>query len=658
MGVKLAMRRYAPGNSTPVVTDYAGSFVYENGQPLFFGSPEGRVVKNGNNFEYQYAIADHQGNTRVVFTSAVPSVETPMTDFESDPGDLENYPSGGSVSALPLFNRTPGGTHSELLNGGYSSQIGVAKSFKVYPGDKVKIQAYAKYEDVAGPGNGQAFATALLQAFSLPAPAAGETGTPSSALDTWGGLVSDGIQDDDAAPQAFVNIVVFDKNFDFLDATWTQIDVSAKQVGTSPDVPHDELAREYNIDEEGYVFMYVSNNSPVNVYFDDVTFTYTPTNIIQYNEYYPFGLQTSNSWTRDNNRNDYLYNAGSELNAASGWYETFFRGYDPALGRFLQVDPLATKFASQTPYNYAVNNPVMLNDPSGGDALPDGTPDWVEYRMEMINRYMKGGGGVIEAMRRKSHQRWKDHEKRSEGVSISPEYFRVIANTFNSQGKLFIGQNSWSYIYLDVGAKVQIDQDGDPIEGTEFGANIFHFDEIDLAIGRSLGAQQGNMTDCTNSNWALEVAGGVFGAMEGFTASQGHWLGKNGKYYPERWGGNQYTGSRAGAFKAANTYKLAGRATIFISAGIGVYSTIEGYQADGGQFGYNAQMAAVSSAGSIAGGIAGAKGGALVGAAIGAWFGGIGAVPGAVIGGIIGGIGGSLAGGYAGETAVNYYHGR
>ncbi len=166
------------------------------------------------------------------------------------------------------------------------------------------------------------------------------------------------------------------------------------------------------------------------------------------------------------------------------------------------------------------------------------------------------------------------------------------------------------------------------------------------------------MTDFTNSNWALEVAGGVFGAMEGFTASQGHWLGKNGKYYPERWGGNQYAGSSTGAFKAANTYKLAGRATIFISAGIGVYSTIEGYQSDGGQFGYNAQMAAVSSAGSIAGGIAGAKGGALVGAAIGAWFGGIGAVPGAVIGGIIGGIGGSLAGGYAGETAVNYYHGR
>ncbi|WP_254166293.1 hypothetical protein [Chryseosolibacter histidini] len=56
------------------------------------------------------------------------------------------------------------------------------------------------------------------------------------------------------------------------------------------------------------------------MYFDDVTITHTPTNIIQYNEYYPFGLQVATSWTRENNKNDYLYNEGSELNATSGWY--------------------------------------------------------------------------------------------------------------------------------------------------------------------------------------------------------------------------------------------------------------------------------------------------------------------------------------------------
>jgi hypothetical protein len=166
------------------------------------------------------------------------------------------------------------------------------------------------------------------------------------------------------------------------------------------------------------------------------------------------------------------------------------------------------------------------------------------------------------------------------------------------------------------------------------------------------------MTDFTNSNWALTIGGGIFGAMEGATVGNGYWLGENGKYNRIGWGGNQHTGPRAGALSRAAFYRNAGRATVFVSAGIGVFSTFEGYQLDGGQFGYNAQMAAVSSAGSLAGGIAGAKAGALFGGGIGAFFGGIGALPGSVIGGIIGGIGGSLFGGYAGESAVNYYHGR
>ena len=95
--------------------------------------------------------------------------------------------------------------------------------------------------------------------------------------------------------------------------------------------------------------------------------TYTKSNIVQYNEYYPFGLQTSNSWTRENASNNFLYNGGSELNDNSGWYETFFRGYDAALGRFMQVDPLASSFSSLSPYHFAYNQPVLFNDPNGDE---------------------------------------------------------------------------------------------------------------------------------------------------------------------------------------------------------------------------------------------------------------------------------------------------
>jgi len=91
-------------------------------------------------------------------------------------------------------------------------------------------------------------------------------------------------------------------------------------------------------------------------------------NVIQYNEYYPFGLQTANSWTRENvTGNNFLGNGGTELNTTSNLYDLDYRNYDPILGRMNGVDPMATKYASLTPYNFSFNDPVTFNDPSGAD---------------------------------------------------------------------------------------------------------------------------------------------------------------------------------------------------------------------------------------------------------------------------------------------------
>ena len=98
-------------------------------------------------------------------------------------------------------------------------------------------------------------------------------------------------------PKAFVNLMVFDKNYNFLDMAWEQIN-GGEQVGASPKTSHDYMTQEYIAKEEGYIYVYVSNESAtlVEVYFDDVTVTRTNGNIIQSNEYYPYGLQTANSW--------------------------------------------------------------------------------------------------------------------------------------------------------------------------------------------------------------------------------------------------------------------------------------------------------------------------------------------------------------------------
>lgn len=409
-GTKLTMKTYQ-GTTLQTTTDYVGSFVYENGALQFFSSPEGRVVKNGSTLDYQYAIADHQGNTRVVFTSATPAPAATNADFEAATNTaFENYINRSSLEIFDHTDTGPTATSSQLLNGGVNGQVGLAKTLKVYPGDKVKIDAYAKYWNIGeNTSNVSAFATMLTSAFGVSGASTGDALKAYNTLSSYGGLVAAGTAHSSAAgdPKGFVTILLFDKDFNFLDAAWDQLDdVYAQGTNIAVKNAFDHLLQEVTIKEEGYAYIYLSNESPtlVDIYFDDVTVTHTKSRVIQYNEYYPFGLQTSSSWTRENTiGNRFLYNQGSELNAQSGWYETMFRGYDPGLGRFMQVDPLAVEFADVSPYNYGLNNPVLWNDPNGdrpvmvstnGDysnwLMPDGSLEPVRNPYSIMSEFTNG----------------------------------------------------------------------------------------------------------------------------------------------------------------------------------------------------------------------------------------------------------------------------
>ena len=84
--------------------------------------------------------------------------------------------------------------------------------------------------------------------------------------------------------------------------------------------------------------------------------------VVQRELYYPFGMSVGQGWwehapaTADVTAQDYRYN-GKELDASYGlnWYFYGARMYDPAVGRFTGVDPIADQFAFVSVYNYAEN---------------------------------------------------------------------------------------------------------------------------------------------------------------------------------------------------------------------------------------------------------------------------------------------------------------
>lgn len=99
--------------------------------------------------------------------------------------------------------------------------------------------------------------------------------------------------------------------------------------------------------------------------------------ISQENSYYAFGMQMAGSYM-PTNANKKLYNAGSEwqddIDGLADYYSTFYREYDPIIGRFNSVDPMSTITDNMTTYAYANNNPIMLNDAYGTTARGNDPP--------------------------------------------------------------------------------------------------------------------------------------------------------------------------------------------------------------------------------------------------------------------------------------------
>jgi len=126
-----------------------------------------------------------------------------------------------------------------------------------------------------------------------------------------------------------------------------------------------------------YVFNYTDHLGNVRISYQDINNDGTIANseILEENNYTPFGLKHK-GYNSNNAQLEYKYKyngkelqdeniGGQQLNL----YDYGARNYDPALGRWINVDPLMEKYASWSPYNYTMDNPVRFVDPDGKGSL-------------------------------------------------------------------------------------------------------------------------------------------------------------------------------------------------------------------------------------------------------------------------------------------------
>ena len=114
--------------------------------------------------------------------------------------------------------------------------------------------------------------------------------------------------------------------------------------------------------------------------------------VSQATDYYPFGLAHDSGLSGDNK---YLYN-GNEMQEelSLGWLDYGFRMYDPQIGRWNVIDPLAEDYFTYSPYTYVLNNPLRFIDMLG--LLPDTvlinevliTASWDAYYAKLHRLYV------------------------------------------------------------------------------------------------------------------------------------------------------------------------------------------------------------------------------------------------------------------------------
>ena len=507
-------------------TDYAIEYIYENDTLRFINHEEGRIVpglSGAEDWEYQYHLKDHLGNVRMTFT-AKRVVDNPVATMETanataEQGEFLYYNEAVKINST-LFDHTNSGAtnYATRLTGMPNHQYGLAKSISVMAGDTIQAKVFAKYleRDTTQWNNGNGLAT-LMNTVRWGTPAAGvlvdggATGTTGGVTPPFAALLAKGQGTQTGAPKAYLNFLVFDRDFHLLDGGFIGVTTAAREYGQ--DGLHEELSKQLIIKKAGYVYLYLSNDnaalsgSAVEVFFDDFTVEHIKSPVVQQDNYYAFGL-TFNSYSRENSvENKYKFQGQEHVDDLGlNWDAFTWRNHDPAIGRFFNIDPLSEKFYYNSPYAFSENKVTTHIELEGLEGIQiheftkqeDGTEKLskIVYRLDVYVVTGTSGeasssftGSDVKDIESSFNMAFSgDHKDPESGVPVSFEFnvqqldFSETVTKKNGKEKEVSTEMSNSKLNGEIGKRSQKTDDGtpsypafvlgQPVSGTDGGKTV------------------------------------------------------------------------------------------------------------------------------------------------------------------------------------------
>jgi len=397
---------------TATTTYLKGGAVFQDDILQFIAHEEGRIRykpasgASPASFQWDYFIKDHLGNVRSVITEEqqvdrypIASLETSKLSTEktyyaisdaqivnaTEAVGLPAYTNGdngiGSNPADATFETTNSSRVYKLNSN--SAKTGLGITLKVMTGDTIHIfgKSYYFQNNAGGSSANTAvpvldILTGLLGGPSASIAASAHGGITASQLNvlpgTTGGISALLTQQtnsylDSQKPKAYINYIFLDEMFKYVKGGFSAVGIS----GTAKN--HFSELQNLLVTKNGYVYIYASNESPVNVFFDNLQVVHTRGPVLEETHYYPFGLPMAgiSSKAAGGLENKYKF-GGKELSSndfsdGSGLetYDFGARNYDPQIGRWWTVDPLVDQMRRWSPYNYAFNNPIRFIDSDG-----------------------------------------------------------------------------------------------------------------------------------------------------------------------------------------------------------------------------------------------------------------------------------------------------